>query len=53
MVPHYFHILENLDYVGQIPDLEYYELKEMGVSERAEFLAWYEEKCLCSPITGR
>jgi hypothetical protein len=29
---------------GQIPDIEYYSVNEMGVSERTEFLAWYEEE---------
>jgi hypothetical protein len=42
--PHYFNKTENLDYVGQIPDTEYYGVNEMGVSERTEFLAWYEEQ---------
>jgi hypothetical protein len=44
MVPHYFNNTENLDYVALIPDLEYYEVKEMSVSERTEFLAWYVEQ---------
>jgi hypothetical protein len=45
--PHYFNKTENLDYVGQIPDTEYYGVNEMGVSERTKFLAWYEEqKCV-------
>jgi hypothetical protein len=42
--PHYFNKAANLDYVGHIPDAEYYGVNEMGVSERTEFLAWYEEK---------
>jgi hypothetical protein len=42
--PHYFNTTENLDYVGQIPALKYYGVEEMGVSERAEFFAWYEEQ---------
>jgi hypothetical protein len=37
---HYFIKTANLDYVGQIPDIEYYCVNEMGVSERTEFLAW-------------
>jgi hypothetical protein len=44
MVPHYFNKTENLDYFALIPDLEYYGVKEMGVSEQTEFLAWYEEQ---------
>jgi hypothetical protein len=44
-----------LDYVGQFPNLKYYGVEEMGVSERAEFIAWYEEKCpgLWYSITDR
>jgi hypothetical protein len=41
--PHYFNKAANLDYVGQIRDIEYYGINEM-VSERTEFLAWYEEQ---------
>jgi hypothetical protein len=44
LYPHYFNKAENLDYVGQIPDTEYYGVNEMGVSESTEFLAWYEEQ---------
>jgi hypothetical protein len=33
-----------MDYVGHLPDIEYYGVKEMGVSEHTEFLAWYEEQ---------
>jgi hypothetical protein len=42
--PHYFNTMANLDYVVQIPVIEYYGVNEMGVSERTEFLAWYEEQ---------
>jgi hypothetical protein len=38
--PHYFNTKENLDYVGQYPDVSYYGLCEMSESERREFLAW-------------
>jgi hypothetical protein len=51
--PHYFNKTENLDYVGQIPAPEYYGVNEMGVSNRTEFLVWYEEQNLWSSITGR
>jgi hypothetical protein len=33
--PHYFNTTANLDYVGQLPDTEYYGVNEMGVSERS------------------
>jgi hypothetical protein len=40
--PHYFNKMENLDYVGQIPDRECYGVNEMSSGERTDFLAWYE-----------
>ena len=40
--PHLFNTKGNLDYVGPIPDVSYYGANDMGESERAEFLAWYE-----------
>ena len=39
---HLFTTEENLDYVGPIPDISFYGADDMGESERAEFLAWYE-----------
>jgi len=33
-----------LNYVGPIPDVSYYGVKEMGNEERREFLAWYESQ---------
>jgi hypothetical protein len=41
-VDHYFNTEENLDYVGTIPDIMYYGADDMSVSERSDFLAWYE-----------
>jgi hypothetical protein len=40
--PHLFNTEENLDYMGPIPTVSYYGANEIGESERAEFLAWYE-----------
>jgi len=40
--PHYFNTRENLNYVGHIPDMEFYGVNEMREEERKEFLAWYE-----------
>jgi hypothetical protein len=37
--PRYFNKAANLDYIGRIPDIEYYGVNEVGVSERTEFLA--------------
>jgi hypothetical protein len=50
--PYYFNSMENLNYVGQIPDISYYAVDEMCIGERAEFLAWYEEQNSRSSITG-
>ena len=40
--PHYFNTQANLNYVGKIPVITYYGVDEMSVSERNEFLAWYQ-----------
>jgi hypothetical protein len=40
--PHYFNTIENLNYVGDIPDVSLYVVDAMLHSEREEFLAWYE-----------
>ena len=39
---HYFNKEENLNYVGQIPDVSYYGVNDMRDAERTEFLEWYE-----------
>jgi len=36
--------VENLNYVGPVPDISYYGLNEMGEEERKEFLGWYERQ---------
>jgi len=38
--PHYFNTVENLNYVGPIPDISYYGANEMREEERREFLVW-------------
>jgi hypothetical protein len=40
--PHYFNTQQNLEYVGPIPDIEYYGVSEMSESERTDFLDWNE-----------
>jgi len=42
--PHHFNTKANLDYVGPIPDIDYYGAHEMGEAERREFMAWYDEQ---------
>ena len=39
--PHHFNKKENLNYVGSIPDVEYFGADAMGESERREFCEWY------------
>jgi hypothetical protein len=40
----YINTEENLDNVGPIPAISYYEVDEMGGGQREEFLAWYETR---------
>jgi hypothetical protein len=42
--PHYFNTKENLDYVGSIPDIQYFGADEMSEGERKDFLSWYNEQ---------
>ena len=42
--PHYFNTLENLNYVGPIPDMAYYGVDEMREDERKEFVVWYASR---------
>ena len=41
--PHLFNTIGNQDYVGQMPDKNYFDPDSMPASERADFLKWYEE----------
>ena len=36
--PHYFNEYTILDYVGPIPDVSYFGVDEMSISERKEFM---------------
>jgi hypothetical protein len=42
--PHYFNTEENLDYVGEMPDVSYYAVDQRGEAERKDFLAWHENQ---------
>jgi len=42
--PHYLNTRENLNHVGPIPYLAYYEVNEMREEETKEFLVWYESQ---------
>ena len=37
--PHYLNTKANVDYVGPIPDIEYYGADEMSEGERRKFMA--------------
>ena len=41
--PHLFNTIGNQDYIGKMPDKNYFDPDGMLPSERADFLKWYEE----------
>ena len=41
---HYFNKNTKLDYVGPIPDVTHFGVDEMSVSERKEFMTWYDDE---------
>jgi hypothetical protein len=43
-IPHYFNTTENQNYVGPIPDAEYYGIDTLGKTPRQEFLKWHAAK---------
>ena len=45
--PHFFNRKENVPYSGPYPLVQFYAPDYMNPSERAEFLAWYNEKVQC------
>jgi hypothetical protein len=42
--PHYYNTKANLNYVGSIPDIQYFGADEMSAGERKEFMYWYAER---------
>ena len=40
--PHLFNADENIPYVSLAPEISYYDIDQMGASEKREFLSWYE-----------
>ena len=42
--PHLFNKEENQNYIGPIPDVDYYSPKTMKPEARVAFLAWYKEQ---------
>ena len=40
--PHYFNTKTNLDCVGPFPDVTYFGADEMSLSQRREFMTWYD-----------
>jgi hypothetical protein len=41
--PHTFNTIENANYVGRLPPVEYYDPDSMPVEAREEFLRWHRE----------
>lgn len=41
--PHLFNIPENQNYIGPLPDLQYYSIDSMQQNECERFLIWYDE----------
>ena len=41
LVPHYFNIEKNLEYVGPIHDISFYGFDDLSGGEMKEFVAWY------------
>lgn len=42
--PHFFNKPENLNYIGNLPDLKYYGIDNMKEADRAKLLDWYNQK---------
>jgi hypothetical protein len=42
--PHYINSKANLDYVGFVPDIQYFRADEMSEGERKDFLLWQSEQ---------
>ena len=41
--PHLFNTIGNQEYIGKMPDKEYFDPDGMSSSERKDFLKWYDE----------
>lgn len=42
--PHFFNTEENKNYIGPMPDIEYFKHNSFKDKKRAEFLEWYADK---------
>jgi len=42
--PHYFNKNTNLDYVVPFPDISYFGVNGIYISERREFITWYNDQ---------
>ncbi|XP_031635355.1 uncharacterized protein LOC116348474 [Contarinia nasturtii] len=42
--PHYFNTAENFNYVGPIPNIEYYDPDSMKPKDKQKFIEWYNEE---------
>ena len=48
--PHLFNVPQSWEYIGPMPDADYYGPEQMSTSARQEFLSWYEtqrDKTFC------
>ena len=41
---HYINKNTNLAYIGPFPDISYFGVDEIGISERREFMTWYYDQ---------
>ena len=42
--PHLFNTPENQNYIGPLPDIEFYCVNSMSRDKREKFLTWYRER---------
>lgn len=42
--PHLFNMMENYEYIGELPDATFYSPDTMSVKERDKFFKWYHEQ---------
>jgi hypothetical protein len=42
--PYLFNTETNMNYVGEIPGIEFYDTERMSIAERTEFLTWHQQQ---------
>lgn len=48
--PHYFNTPENLDYIGELPSVEFFDPDSMKEKQRSEFFAWYNTEKMANAV---